>query len=332
MQWNLNVQRELLPGTTGMIAYVGSRGIHMWYQTDDANIVLPIAHTPQGYLWPIPNPSNPVVDPLVGRVLKADWSSDSYFHGLEAQLSQRVTHNLQGQVSYTWSRCIDTSSGSAASDQYRNSLAATLYIDPRSHRGPCDTNVTQNLVINTVWDVPHPANLTGFLGALTSGWQLSAIFHAATGQPFSVSIGGDPLGLNSAVPFDFPDRVTGGNCSNPTTGKQTGYIKLECFVFPAPVNGHPRMGNGGRNELIGPGLVNMDFSIFKSFPLKHFSEAANLQFRAETYNLFNHADFAPPNANNTVFDGSGAPIPNAGLIDQTTLTSREIQLAVKFTF
>jgi hypothetical protein len=76
----------------------------------------------------------------------------------------------------------------------------------------------------------------------------------------------------------------------------------------------------------------MDFSIFKSFPLKHFSEAANLQFRAETYNLFNHADFAPPNANNTVFDGSGAPIPNAGLIDQTTLTSREIQLAVKFTF
>jgi hypothetical protein len=183
-----------------------------------------------------------------------------------------------------------------------------------------------------VWDVPHPANLTGFLGALTSGWQLSAIFHAATGQPFSVSIGGDPLGLNSAVPFDFPDRVTGGNCSNPTTGKQTGYIKLECFVFPAPVNGHPRMGNGGRNELIGPGLVNMDFSIFKSFPLKHFSEAANLQFRAETYNLFNHADFAPPNANNTVFDGSGAPIPNAGLIDQTTLTSREIQLAVKFTF
>jgi hypothetical protein len=332
MQWNLNVQRELLPGTTGMIAYVGSRGIHMWYQTDDANIVLPIAHTAQGYLWPIPNPSNPVVDPLVGRVFMANWSSDSYFHGLEAQLSQKVTHNLQGQVSYTWSRCIDTSSGSAASDQYRNSLAATLYIDPRTHRGPCDTNVTHNLVVNTVWDVPHPANVTGFLGVLTSGWQLSGIFHAATGQPFSVTIGGDPLGLNSAVPFDFPDRLTGGNCSKPTTGKQTGYIKLECFVFPALVNGHPRMGNAGRNELIGPGLVNMDFSIFKSFALKRVSESANLQFRAETYNLFNHPDFSPPNANSTVFDGSGSPVLNAGLIDQTTMTSREIQLALKFTF
>jgi Carboxypeptidase regulatory-like domain/TonB-dependent Receptor Plug Domain len=337
LQWNLNAQREIFPGTTVMLAYVGSRGIHMWYQTDDGNIVLPIAHTSQGYLWPTKNPdgsgSGTVVDPLAGRVQVANWSSDSYFDGLEAQLSQKVTHNLQGQLSYTWSRCIDTSSGSAASDQYRNSLAATLYIDPRSHRGPCDTNVTHNLIINTVWDVPHRANLSGFAGALVNGWQLSGIFHAATGQPFSVSIGGDPLGLNSVVPFDFPDRLTGGACSSPeNAGNPLHYIKTQCLVFPALVNGHPRMGNGGRNELIGPGLVNMDFSIFKSFPIRRISENANLQFRAETYNLFNHPDFAPPNDNNTVFDGNGSPISSAGLIDQTTLASREIQLALKFTF
>jgi Carboxypeptidase regulatory-like domain/TonB-dependent Receptor Plug Domain/TonB dependent receptor len=336
MQWNLNVQRELFPGTTMMVAYVGSRGVHMWFQTDDGNIVLPIAHTAQGYLWPVKNPdgtgSGTVIDPSAGRVQVANWSSDSYFDGLEAQLSQKVTHNLQGQVSYTWSRCIDTSSGSAASDQYRNSLAAVLYTDPRTHRGPCDTNVTQNLVVNTVWDVPHLTNATGFVGGLTNGWQISGIFHAATGQPFSVTIGGDPLGLNSVVPFDFPDRLTGGACGSPTTGNQVAYIKLQCFDFPALVNGHPRLGNGGRNELIGPGLVNMDFSIFKNFPMKRISEAANLQFRVETYNLFNHPDFAPPNDNNTLFDGSGNPVPNAGFIDQTTLTSREIQLAVKFTF
>ncbi len=307
MQWNLNVQREILPNTTAMIAYVGSRGVHMWYQTDDANIVLPIQHTAAGYFWPTPIGSGTVVDPLVGRVLQADWSSDSYFHGMEAQLSQRVTHNLQGQLSYTWSRCIDTSSGSAASDQYRNSLAATLYIDPRTHRGPCDTNVTHNLVVSTVWDVPHPANLHGFAELLASGWQLSGIFHAATGQPFSVSIGGDPLGLNSVVPFDFPDRLGGSGCKslvNP--GNPNNYIKLQCFAFPNPQN---RMGNAGRNELIGPGLINMDFSVYKSFPLRRISENANLQFRAETYNLFNHPDFAPPNANSTVFDGSGAPVP-----------------------
>src|SRR6202011_1364661 len=66
MQWNLNVQRQILPNTSVMLAYVGSRGVHMWYQTDEANIVLPIAHTSQGYLWPTKNPdgtgSGTVVD------------------------------------------------------------------------------------------------------------------------------------------------------------------------------------------------------------------------------------------------------------------------------
>src|ERR1700738_5349478 len=70
MQWNLNVQRQILPNTSVMLAYVGSRGVHMWYQTDDANIVLPVAHTKEGYFWP-KDPTDPkikVIDPDAGRV------------------------------------------------------------------------------------------------------------------------------------------------------------------------------------------------------------------------------------------------------------------------
>jgi hypothetical protein len=330
MQWNLNVQRQVLPNTTVMVAYVGSRGVHMWYQTDDGNIVLPVQHTSAGYFWPTPIGSGTVIDPSAGRTQVANWSSDAYFHGLETQVNERMGQNFTGEVSYTWSRCIDTSSGSAASDQYRNSLAATLYIDPRSHRGPCDTNLTQNFVVNSIWDIPHPGNLHGFADWTTRGWQLSGIFHVTTGQPFTTTIGGDPLGLNSVVPFDFPDRIKGKGCSslvNP--GNQMNYIKLQCFAFPNPQN---RMGNGGRNELIGPGIVNLDFSIFKTFPLQRISERANVQLRMETYNLFNHADFSPPNDNNTLFDGSGNTVPLAGLLDQTTLTSRQIQFAAKLTF
>jgi hypothetical protein len=330
MQWNLNVQREVAKNTTVMVAYVGTRGIHMYYQTDDGNIVLPVQHTSEGYFWPTPIGSGTVVDPSAGRTLWANWSSDAYFSGMETQLNERIGQSLSGQVSYTWSRCIDTSSGSAASDQYRNSLAATLYIDPRNHRGPCDTNITHNFVVSSVWDLPHPANVHGFVGGTTSGWQLSGIFHVTTGQPFTAVIGGDPLGLNSVVPFDYPDRLKTKGCSslvNP--GKQTNYIKLECFAFPNPQN---RLGNGGRNELIGPGIVNLDFSIFKTFPLRKFSEKANVQVRMETYNVFNHADFSPPNDNNTLFDGSGNTVPLAGLLDQTTLTSRQIQFAAKLTF
>ena len=362
MQWNLNIQRQILPNTTMMLAYVGSRGIHMWYQTDDGNIVLPVAHTSEGYFWPTAIGSGTIIDPVAGRVQIANWGSDYKFHGMEAQLTQRVSHNLQGQISYTWSRCIDTSSGSAASDQYRNSLAATLWIDPNTHRGPCDTNVGQNFIVNTVYDIPYSKSATGLKKFVIGDWQLSGIFRASSGQPFSVVIGGDPLGLNSAVPFDFPDRLTGTGCSSPVNpGNPNNYIKLNCFTVPTatpasaalctpfmttgdptatpaipsvPIAGtcQNRMGNGGRNELTGPGIVNLDFSIYKTFPVTKISERANLQFRVETYNLFNHADFAPPNANNTLFDSNANPVAGAGLIDQTTIPSREIQFALKLTW
>jgi hypothetical protein len=362
MQWNLNVQRQILPNTTMMLAYVGSRGVHMWYQTDDGNIVLPVAHTSEGYFWPTVIGSGTIIDPNAGRVQIANWGSDYHFHGMEAQLTQRVTHNLQGQISYTWSKCIDTSSGSAASDQYRNSLAATLFIDPSTHRGPCDTNVGQNLVINSLYDIPYSKAATGFKKLVIGDWQLSGIFRTSTGQPFSVVIGGDPLGLNSAVPFDFPDRVVGPGCKSAVnSGNPNNYIKLNCFSVPlattasaalctpfmtagdsttnppvpsVPVPGtcQNRMGNAGRNQLTGPGIVNLDFSIYKTFAISKISERANLQFRVETYNLFNHADFAPPNNNNTLFDSNANPVGGAGLIDQTTLASREIQFALKLTW
>ena len=327
MQYNLNIQRQLTPNTTAMAAFVGSRGIHMWYQTDDANIVLPVAHTSAGYFWPTPVGSGTVIDPAAGRILMANWNSDSYYSGLETQLTRRMGDSFQAQGSYTWSKCIDTSSGSAASDQYRNSLASNLWIDPRTHRGLCDTNVAQKLVANSVWSIPHPKDVSGIAAWATSGWQLTGIFTASSGQPFSVVVGGDPLGLNSVVPFDFPDVVKGPGCRSPVNpGNPNQYIKVSCFAFPNPSN---RMGNAGRNILTGPGILNLDFSVFKD---NRITENVNLQFRAEVYNIFNHADFAPPTGNNTLFDQSGNAVPGAGLIDQTTLTAREIQFALKLTF
>jgi hypothetical protein len=328
MQWNLAVQREVLPRTTLLVAYVGSRGVHNYYETDDGNIVLPTKHTAEGYFWPDPATSQ-VIDPLVGRVLVASWSGDSYFSGLETQLATQANHGLQGQVAYTWSRCIDTSSGSAASDQYRNSLAATLFTDARTHRGPCDTNIGQNLVINGAWNIPAERYSSRLAGLALRGWQLNSIFTASTGQPFSVTISGDPLGLKSVVPFDFPDRLKGPGCKSLVNPRNVlHYIKTECFAFPNPSN---RMGNANRNELIGPGIANLDFSIFKTIPLKMVDGVSNLQLRVETYNLLNHADFSPPNSNNTIFDSTGNLVPGVGsLTDPTTLSSRQIQLAAKF--
>ena len=91
------------------------------------------------------------------------------------------------------------------------------------------------------------------------------------------------------------------------------------------------MGNVGRNQLVGPGLIDFDFSLIKNTPISKISETANLELRFEFFNLFNHANFQSPVDNNTL--GIAPNInTNFGLLDSTTTTSRQIQLAAKFTW
>jgi len=90
-------------------------------------------------------------------------------------------------------------------------------------------------------------------------------------------------------------------------------------------------GNAGRNILIGPGTSNLDFSVSKNNFVTRISENFNVQFRAELFNVLNHANFAVPVTpdNVTIFDSTGASVPGAGLPSSTTTTAREIQFALK---
>jgi hypothetical protein len=92
------------------------------------------------------------------------------------------------------------------------------------------------------------------------------------------------------------------------------------------------MGNLGRNSLIGPGLMDLDFAVLKNFPIRQISESARVQFRAEIFNILNRANFAPPIANETVFDQSGNVVPGAGAINETTTSSRQIQFGLKLSW
>jgi hypothetical protein len=150
--------------------------------------------------------------------------------------------------------------------------------------------------------------------------------------------------MGSHSPFDYPDRLTGSGChSLVNPGNVNNYIKLNCFSVPTapsaafynancdPTFGtYPEcfnlLGNSRRNDLIGPGLVNVDFSTFKN---NYIKENLNLQFRVEFFNLFNHSNFVSPIDNSTLFDSTGAPVAGAGLIDATSTDNREIQFALK---
>jgi hypothetical protein len=209
-------------------------------------------------------------------------------------------------------------------------------------------------VINGIWLVPSPKSLSGPATWITNGWQLGAIYKVSDGTPFTATFGtdGDPQGLNSSDPWDFPDRLTGPGCKsliNP--GNPNNYIKTQCFAVPtAPsaafyaANCDPTVGtfpqcfnlrgNSGRNILIGPGMSNLDFSLYKNNYIKRISEDFNAQFRAEFFNILNRTNFAVPvTPNNTdIFDSSGAPTGVAGLLTSTTTTAREIQFALKVTW
>jgi carboxypeptidase family protein/TonB-dependent receptor-like protein len=354
MQWNLNIQREIASGTTAMIAYVGSHALHNTFQTDDSDSVLPIAKTPLGYLWPIPNLASPLptFNPNFARIALTSWNSSSLYHALELQVKKRMSHGFEAQASYTFGRSIDSSSGSTDGDQFQNGLTSMFFFDQSNRRGLSDFNQSHKLVVSYTWDVPSSKNLTGVLGWAASGWEFGGIFEASSGLPFTAIIGPDPLGMNSTDQFDLPDRVKG---CNPIQGG-FNYLNLSCFTLPtAPAsmaaqcdpNSFPGaspsqpapagtvycgnlFGNGGRNTLIGPRLVNLDFSLFKNTPIKRISEQFNVQFRFEVFNILNHANFNPPTANNQIFDGTGAPVGGAGQLNGTATTSRQLQFALKF--
>jgi hypothetical protein len=311
---------------TGTIAYIGARGIHQLVRGDDLNEVLPTL-TPAGYVWPI---SGNQLNPNFGRIDVSLWNSNSFYHALQLQLRKRATHGLQVQGSYTFSRSTDEGSGSALGDPFANSISNLFWFDSRTRRGLSDFNVSHNLVVNAIWNVPSPQSWTGPAKWATNGWQLGGVFQARTGLPFTPLISGDPLGTKSSSPFAYPDRLTGPGCqTGVNSGNPLQYIKVSCFAAPNPLN---RLGDAGRNSLIGPGLVALDFSLFKNNYIPRISEAFNVQFRAEFFNSLNRANFNPPTDHLDVFDQTGAPAAGAGIIDSTSTTAREIQFGVKVIF
>jgi len=349
-QWNLNMQRELTPNFTATIGYVGSHGVHQSFRVNDMDIVMPTL-TPQGYLWPNSVGSGVKINPNFGEIAGNMYGGTSLYDALIVGVQKRMSHGIQFQTSFTWSKSIDTGSSAVVADGFSNDIGSPLWFDPKSNRGLSDFNIGRTLVLNLTWQVPQPKSLSGPLVWLANGWQLGAIYKASDGTPFTATFGtdGDPLGLNSNDPWDFPNRLGGSGCSslvNP--GNPNNYIKTQCFAVPtAPsaafynANCDPTFGtfpqcfnlrgNAGRNILIGPGMSNLDFSVFKNNPIRRFSENFNIQFRAEFFNIMNRANFAVPVTpdNTDIFDSTGVPTGVAGLLTSTTTTAREIQLALK---
>ncbi len=293
--WNLNVQRELTPSLALLAGYIGSKGTHL--------IVRHNINQPVNGVRPFPTLSStsPILPgSTLGNITQVESAGNSSYNGLWVTATQRLSHGLQFNASYTWSKSIDYNSfstgGIVGQDAY----------DLRGDRGLSDFDARNRFVISAVYDLP-------FRGSRwVEGWQIAAIVQSQSGSPVNIVTSNSTLtGVANTVRPDVNGPITiSGNVDT----------WFDTTVFTAV----PRFGNLGRNLVTGPGFNNTDLSIIKNTKL---GEKLRLQFRAEIFDVFNHANFGPPG---TVVGGNTfGRITSTRFPTGETGSSRQIQFAFK---
>jgi hypothetical protein len=293
-QWNLNVQHSLPGNSVVSIAYVGSNTVHSMLNAVDIN-------------QPVPGPgaNNPRRQfPRFADILMSVPLGKANYQAMEAKFERRFSDGFSILSGHTWSKTLEGQIG-----QQTSILAPEkrLSIQHLPHR----------FFTAAVWDLPFGTSRKwmsqGALARIVGGWQVSPIFEAQRGLPYTPSVNGNPANTTGG---QRPDRLRDGNLPR---GERTPerWFDPTAFALPAPFT----FGNSAANVLEGPGLVNLDVSIARTF---RFSERISLDFRSEFFNIFNDAHFSFPNAVvNT------AP---AGTISETSSSARQIQFGMKLIF
>jgi hypothetical protein len=333
MQYNLTIQRDLGHSMVASLGYVGSQGVHLYSQRNYNTQA--VVGGPSTCTSPSCTLTGAVPNPNFSGLDDTAPTSHSTYNGMVASLNRQISRNLQGQVSYTYSRSIDD--GSASSGVEQNQSEITDVYNQRYDRGPSSFNITQVLRVNSVYTLPFSGN------RFVSGWQVSEILSAATGFPVNVANGLIPQQANTGgLTGDRPDYSGAAGCHPYQIVDQINFAQKNVEWFnPACYTLQPldTLGNVGRNSLTGPGLLDLDFSIIKDTKI---TEKFNAEFRAEFFNIINRTNLGQPAG--AVFAGSRGPLnpqgldplaytgATAGLITNAATTSRQIQFALKLVF
>ena len=250
-------------------------------------------------------------------------------------MTHRFSRGLQFRANYTWSKNLDINSaltGAQASNQAQMVMDRT---DLRRDWGPSALNATNQASISGRYELPigkgkrWMGNSSGVADKLASGWQLNGIAALLSGFPFTPLVGSNRSGDGDTRNPDRPSWKAG------FAGPLILHTPAEWFNPNAFVLPYERtFGTLGRGGFNGPGLADVDFSLFKNTAV---TERTNLEFRAEFFNIFNRVNFGPPNT--TVFTSStvnGAtvfsPSASAGLISTLATNPRQIQFGLKLIF
>jgi hypothetical protein len=274
-QWSFDVQRELWEGTALDIQYVGSNTKNL----------------DRSFFSNTPTPGPGAVDarrPNVRfrqiRLIANDLVGD--YDAVSVILRRRMTHGLQADAHYTWSRTRDmathSNGGGAVMDNY----------DIWRDYGPANWDVPHRFVASYIYDIPFLKESSNpVLKYVVAGWQVGGITTLQSGTPVNATITGDVANIGTGLQRpNLVGTVPSLNCQTlPNSRELVGCYDAAAFAQPAAFT----FGSAGRNILRGSKFLNTDLSLLKRVPV---GGTANVEFRLEFFNLFNNVNYGAPNA------------------------------------
>ena len=277
--WNLIVERKLPADLVGSIGYVGSKSVNGFAFLDINASQVPGSG----------NEGRPLFARFGRTTTTREWDgrTHSSYHSLQATINRRFKDGLLLKGAYTFSKAIDEATYSDWTEFSWNALS-----EMHRNRAIASHDVPHNFQLAVLYELPFgqgkPWANNGMSKTILGGWQLNSVFAAYSGRPFQLTASG--ASLNMPGNLQTPDQVKDEVATPGNVGDDGTYFDTTAFARVTQV----RFGNVGRNTMRGPGVVNLDLSLFRTFQVK---DQFQLQVRAESFNITNTPHFSNPNGN-----------------------------------
>ena len=317
-QWNFSAQHQVRANTMVEVAYVASHGFHLAFPTDLNQIPQNLLSSGDSGLRPYPNYQS---------ISGSTNNAVSNYNSLQVSITQRFTRGFSYSFNYVWSHMLDDMDssgwGSRAGEQ-----PYQIANNPAANYSSSNFDVRHAFKGYAVYQLPFGRgkqflNNSQLLNAVVGGWQVSGTVVLQTGNPFTVYSDQNTFALAGSA---FPNRNPGVSWK-PAHQTIQNWYNASAFLRPADGT----FGNVPRNSLYGPGLNVFNMSAAKSFVIP-FKEGISVEFRADAQNVFNHPSFSNPSTGLGGSSGPDTPYTSTSSISSTTVSGRNLQLALRVSF
>jgi carboxypeptidase family protein len=343
IQYNLTFQRQLASNTAVSVAYVGTRGVHLWQQLE-GNPTIPTAVVNGVQYWSDSVPRCQIgtiptcrINPNFGSVNTNNTVGVSHYNSLQVVVNKRLSSGLEGQAAYTYGHSLDTPIGQLVAADCAGAPGMDTGVSSNTRAydyGPSCFDVRHNFRMSLLYYFPNRKS-NGLLSRFANGWWAGNIVSLQTGLPFTPILANNRS--NSGNLSTMPDRVDvntetiaegtaltnaeGGTYTAATnfipynprtviTGNPNQWFNPNMFhlrpMVPCPNNAAltcGTLGDAARGILRGPSLGDWDFSLVKDTAVSLSGRESSVEFRAEIFNFLNHTNFGMPSSA-TVFNGA----------------------------